>query len=75
MNRKDFMQLLWVMPFLGGFIAFIIASLFQTGEAALGIMVMLGVLAGIVTLLTYISGIKYVSSEEKIDASNKTKES
>lgn len=72
MNKNDFIQVLWALPFLGGFLAFIISSLFRTGEAALGVMIMLGILTGSITLLTYILGIHFVVNKEKSDISDKT---
>jgi hypothetical protein len=59
------MQLLWAAPFLGGFIAFVIAGLLKSGEAAAGIMIMLGILTGSIIMLTYVLGSRYIGSEEK----------
>lgn len=73
MNRNDFIQMLWVAPFLGGFIAFIIASIMHPGEAATGIMIMLGALAGSITLLTYVLSIRYVNCRENDNKEHSTK--
>jgi ABC-type multidrug transport system permease subunit len=66
MNNKDFMTCFWGFPFLGAFLAFVLAVMFQAGEA-IGIMVMLGIVAGYLALLTYILGMKFISTEEKKD--------
>ena len=64
MNKNDFMLYLWGFPFLGGFLGFILASVLQTGEAAAGIMIMLGVIAGFAGLLTYVLGLRFVKNQE-----------
>lgn len=73
MNRKDLLQLLWMMPFLGAFAALILAALFQAGGAAMGIMVMLGALAGSITMISYIMVIHYTDNEENKDTDNSPK--
>lgn len=65
MNKKGFMTCFWGIPFLGAFSGFVLAIMFHTGEAAAGIMIMLGAVAGYLALLTYILGIKSISREEK----------
>lgn len=64
MKKDDFMQMLWAAPFFGGFLGFILASVFSTGQAALGIMIMLGMVAGSITLLTYTLSYRQINEEK-----------
>lgn len=63
MDRKDFMLYMGAFPFLGAFVALILANIIHTGQAAFGIMVMLGIIGGYMGLLTYIVGLKYLGIE------------
>ena len=56
MTKQDLLFFYFSIPFLGGFISFLFGSWINAESSALGVMVILGVIAGYLALIALILG-------------------